>query len=316
MEARVMNAAKRKPKPGPLARFVSPLLPLVGGTGQRVLIGAFLAVGLLGGTYFGWQRWGGQISQQPEYVVLPENIEITPLPPWIRSDVQAEALRDASLTHLSILDRQLTVKIARAFSMHTWVQDVLRVSKHPPAQVVVELAYRQPVAMVEVVISQQDGLLPIDVNGVLLPPGDFSAEQARDYLRISLPDAMPAGSVGTTWGDLRIHGAARIAAVLGERWKDLGLYRIAPIREDSPSEKTQDTRYMLSTRQGTQIIWGKAPDAKSAVDAKAAKAKVAHLLAYVESHGSLDSASRAAEIDLTTRELANPHTASAAPSPY
>ncbi len=312
-----MNAAKRKRKPGPLAGLMSSLSPLAGGTGQRVLIGAFLVVGLLGGTYFGWQRWGGQISQEPEYLVLPENIKITPLPPWIRSDIKAETLRDCSLTDLSILDRQLTVKLARAFSMHNWVEDVRRVSKHHRAQVVVELVYRQPVAMVEVVISEQDGLLPIDINGILLPPGDFSAEQAtRGYLRISLPDAMPAGSVGTAWGDQRIHGAARIAAVLGEHWKDLGLYRIAPIPPDDSVGSSQETRYTLTTRQGTQVVWGKSPEADNAVDAKAAMRKVAHLLAYVESNGPLDSAKRAEKIDLTTRELANPHTASAATNPY
>jgi hypothetical protein len=311
-----MNAAKRKPKPGAVSRLLSPLLPLAGGTGRRVWIGAFLVVGLLGGTYFGWQRWGGQISQEPEYVVLPENIEITPPPPWIRADVKAEALRDGSLSELSLLDRQLTVKVARAFSMHAWVEDVPRVSKHQPPRIVVELVYRQPVAMVEVVINAQDGLLPLDVNGILLPPGDFSAEQAREYLRISVPEAMPAGPVGTAWGAPRIHGAARIAAVLGEHWKALGLYRIAPILPDDPTGTAEETKYILSTRQGTQVLWGKAPEANSTADAKTAMAKVAHLLAYVKSHGPLDSGNRPAEIDLTSRELVNPHTASAAKTPY
>jgi hypothetical protein len=311
-----MNAAKRKRQPSPMARLASSLSPLSGGTGGRVLIGAFLAAALLGGTYFGWRLWGGQISEQPEYQVQAEHIEITPLPPWIRSDVKAEALRDGSLSELSILDRQLTVKIARAFSMHTWVKEVRRVSKHHPAHVDVELVYRQPVAMVEVVIGGQDGLLPIDVQGTLLPPGDFSAEQARDYLRISLPDAMPAGPVGTDWGDPRIHGAARIAAVLSEHWKNLGLYRIEQMSSDDMTVPAAETRYLLSTRQGTKVVWGRAPEPDSAADAKAAFSKVAHLTAWVESHGPLDSADRSDDLDLTLRELANPHTASTATNPY
>jgi hypothetical protein len=194
--------------------------------------------------------------------------------------------------------------------MHTWVEEVRRVSKQHPARVEVELVYRQPVAMVEVVISGQDGLLPIDVNGTLLPPGDFSAEQARDYLRISLPDAMPAGSLGTPWGDPRVHGAARIAAVLREHWKELGLYRVALLPPDGMSSSAEEPRYMLSTRQGTKIVWGRAPEAGNAADTKAALSKVAHLLAWVESHGPLDSAEQDdGEIDLTLRELATPHTA-------
>jgi hypothetical protein len=297
-----MNAAKRKQKPRPMDRLVSPLRPLLTQPGRRVMVGGFLVLVLLGGTYFGWQRWGGQIADQPQYAVLPENIEITPPPPWIRSDVKMEVLRDGGLTNLSLLDRELTIKVARAFGMHNWVQDVLCVSKHHPARVEVQLEYRQPVAMVEV----PNGLLPVDAHGILLPPGDFSAEQARDYLRISIPGAMPAGPVGTAWGAPRIHDASRIAGVLQEHWKKLGLYRIATVPTDSP---TDEPRYMLATRQGVQVIWGKAPRVNDMTDAKKALLKVAHLMAYVEANGPLDGINQDAEIDLTQQELANPGTA-------
>jgi hypothetical protein len=301
-----MNAAKRKSKSSTPNRLVAPFLPLFTGPGRRVSVGVFLVVVLLGGTYFGWQRWGRRIVDQPEYVVLPENIHITPPPPWIRSDVKMEVLRGGDLTELSLLDRELTIKIARAFSVHNWVQEVHRVSKHHPARVEVQLEYRHPVAMVEVVINDQPGLLPIDGHGILLPPGDFSAEQARDYLRISIPAATPAGPVGTPWGAPRVHGAARIAAVLQEHWKKLGLYRIAMVPADPAAE---EPRYMLATRQGAQIHWGPAPDPDDEADARRAVAKVAHLLAFVEAHGPLDGAGQNSEIDLTQQELANPESA-------
>jgi len=314
-----VNAAKRKRKSKP-GRLGATLMPLFGQTGRRIWIGVFLAVGLLGGTYYGWQQWGSEISRSPEYQVRAENIEITPLPPWIHSDVKAEALRDGSLTDLSLLDRQLAVKIARAFSMHTWVQDVRRVSKqtatNSPTRVVVELVYRKPVAMVEVVIQGRGGLLPIDANGYLLPTSDFSAEQAtRGYLRISIPNAMPAGQVGTAWGDPRVHGAARIAALLDGHWKKLGLYRIGII-PPKDSSSSPETKYMLLTREGTQIVWGKAPDAKNPADVKIAQQKVAHLLAYVQSHGPLDSADQSEEINLTGRAVDDPRTASTQTPPY
>jgi hypothetical protein len=297
-----MNAAKRKQKPGPFDRFRAPLQPLLTGTGRRVTIGVFLICALLGGIYFGWQRWGERIADQPEYVVLPENIDITPPPPWIRSDVKLEALRAGDLTELSLLDRELTIKIARAFGMHNWVQDVVRVSKHHPARVEVQLEYRRPVAMVEVVVNNQPGLLPIDVQGILLPPGDFSAEQARDYLRISVPDATPAGPVGTPWGAPRIHGAARIAAVLQDHWKKLGLYRIVQMPTEAASGRP---RYLLATRHGAQIVWGPAPEPDDEAEARSAMAKVAHLLAFVEANGPLDTAGQSTNIDLTSRESAH-----------
>jgi hypothetical protein len=282
-----MNAAKRKTEPSP-AGFVTSFLPFLQRPYRRLLVVLLLVGGLIGGAYYGWQRLGPEVVQGPEYVLQPDQIQIPPPPPWIRSDIRAETIRDGGLTGLSILDRDLTVKIARAFSLHTWVEDVRRVRKEHPARVIVELVYRRPVAMVEVTMNDRPGLLPVDMNGVLLPPGDFSAEQARDYLRISLPDATPTGPVGTSWGDLRVDGAAKIAAVLLEHWKQLGLYRIAVESGGAAPGAADEVRFVLTTRRGAQIVWGPAPQAASGADVKAAFAKVERLVAYVEKHGPLD----------------------------
>jgi len=304
-----MNAAKRKAESGP-AGMTARFLPLLQRPYRRVFVLLLLVAGLSGGAYYGWQRVGPQITQGPEYLLEPEQIEITPPPPWIRSDVRGETIRDGGLSGLSILDRELTVKIARAFSLHTWVEDVRRVRKEHPARVVVDLVYRQPVAMVEVTMNDRPGLLPVDVNGVLLPPGDFSAEQARDYLRVSLADATPAGPVGTPWGDPRVGGAARIAAVLQEHWKRLGLYRVAVEQAASPRTTPNDMMYILTTRRGAQVVWGTAPQTDSVADVKAALAKVERLVAYVEQHGPLDGLNSEAQIDLTQVATPAPRTAS------
>ncbi len=305
-----MNAAKRKTDPSP-AGFVARFLPFMQRPYRRILALLLLVAGLIGGGYYGWQQLGPQIVQGSEYVLQPEQIEIPPPPPWIRSDIRAETIRDGSLTGLSILDRELTVKIARAFGLHTWVEEVRRVSKtkEDQARVIVELVYRRPVAMVEVTMNEHPGLLPVDVNGVLLPPGDFSAEQARDYLRISLPDTTPAGPVGTPWGDPRVSGGARIAAVLLEHWKQLGLYRIAVEPGQSPPPSGSDSTFVLTTRRGAQVSWGPAPLAENAGDVNAALAKVERLVAYVEKHGPLDGLNSGVHLDLTQTEPADPRTA-------
>jgi hypothetical protein len=304
-----MNAAKRKAESGP-AGMAARFLPLLQRPYRRAFVLLLLVAGLSGGAYYGWQRVGPQITQGPEYLLEPERIEITPPPPWIRSDVRAETIRDGGLSGLSILDRELTVKIARAFSLHTWVEDVRRVRKEHPARVVVDLVYRQPVAMVEVTMNDRPGLLPVDVHGVLLPPGDFSAEQARDYLRVSLADATPAGPVGTPWGDLRVGGAARIAAVLQEHWKRLGLYRVAVEQTAPPRTAPNETVYILTTRRGAHVVWGSAPQTDSVADVKGALAKVERLVAYVEQHGPLDGLNSGAHIDLTQVATPAPRTAS------
>ena len=304
-----MNAAKRKTESAPDG-LAARLLPFLRHPYRRVFVVLLLAAGLTGAAYYGWQRVGPQVTQGPDYLLEPEQIEITPPPPWIRSDVRGETVRDGGLSGLSILDRELTVKIARAFGLHTWVEEVRRVRKEHPARVVVELAYRRPVAMVEVTMNDRPGLLPVDMNGVLLPPGDFSAEQARDYLRVSLADATPAGPVGTPWGDPRVDGAARIAAVLQEHWKQLGLYRVSVEPPESLPAALAETVFVLSTRRGAQVFWGNAPPANSDADVKAALVKVDRLIAYVEQHGPLDGLNSETQIDLTQVAMPSQRTAS------
>ncbi|MCH5375901.1 MAG: hypothetical protein JJ992_18175, partial [Planctomycetes bacterium] len=187
-----MNAATRKKDNKTTARFLAGLIPLPGGGWRRLLIGFALFAVPIGGAYYAWARWGSKITASDEYVVRAEHIQVTPPPSWVRTDVRAEVVRDGGLNGMSLLDPQLTVKVFQAFSAHSWVANVSRVSKqhgtNDTARVVVELTYRKPVAMVEVVINNQAGLLPIDGDAILLPTQDFTEEQTRDYLRIAVPD--------------------------------------------------------------------------------------------------------------------------------
>jgi len=320
-----MNAARRKRKTSPVAHFASTFLSFLQGTLGRAMMAVVFVAVFVGGAVYAWQRWGEDITQGPDYVLQPEDITISensPVPVWIHSDIKAEVVREGSLNGLSILDRQLTVKVAQAFTMHSWVETVTRASKDHPARVVVEMVYRKPVAMVEVVINGQAGLLPVDINGVLLPPDDFrlppgdyrgspeefAVEQARKYLRISVPDATPTGLAGSAWGDRRVVGAARIAAVLREHWKRLGLYRVATRATIASAESPTEPTYDLFTRNGVRVIWGEAPDLNNAAEARAALDKVSRLVAYNDSNGPLKSLEKPAEIDLRGRGVFDPST--------
>src|SRR5439155_25684571 len=158
--------------------------------------------------------------------VTPERIAVTPQPTWIHSNVKAEVVRSASLTRLNVRDRRLVQQVAGAFALHPWVAKVLRVEKHFPAQVNVGLEYRRPVIVVKPDMPDEKGLLFLDEESVLLPTKDFAAGQARNYLRIVAAGETPAGVYGTPWGSDRVAGAARLAAVWGNRWQPLGLYWI------------------------------------------------------------------------------------------
>lgn len=263
--------------------------PARGATLAVLMIAAFVAA-----AWIGWQRVRDRVLSSPDYLVGPDQVEITPLPPWIHHDIRADVFRDASLDGpLSILDDALVDRMASAFALHPWVAKVRRVSKQHPARVVVELDYRQPVLMV----TSRAGMIPVDLYGTVLPAGDFSAVEAAGYPRLVGVDTPPLGTVGQPWGDARVAGAAIIAYLLAAQWGPLGLAEIHP--SEPAGGRWSDCAFFLTTRAGTKIRWGKAPLGNRS-DEPSAEAKIARLEQFVRQHGSLDAAPPgAAPLDLS-----------------
>jgi len=252
---------------------------------------------LCGGTYYLWHWVGGQIADDPTYLVTAERIEVTPQPPWIHTDVKEEVLDNLSSAP-SIRDKRLAVHVAQAFAMHPWVEQVHRVSKHYPTRMVVDLEYRRPVAMVEVISADgKRGLLPVDAKAVLLQWDGVTAAEARKYPRIRADNTAPAGPIGTAWGDPRVEGGAAVAAVLTAHWHRLKLYRIVATSGPQRNPSAAEPCYELHTRDGSCVIWGRAPGRESSGEPSAVE-KVERLAKYVDRSGPLDTGGRSVEIDL------------------
>jgi hypothetical protein len=249
-----------------------------------MLLGAFV-----GAACWAWVKLQPRILGTSEYRIGPEQVEITPPPAWIHTDIRAAVFRSPTLDgSLSLLDADLVPRITNAFAAHPWVAKVTRVSKHHPASVKVDLVYRKPACMVKV----PRGLLPVDAEGVLLPSEDFSpTEAATQYLAVREVDREPTGPVGSRWGDARALGGAEIAAVLGDAWKSLRLYSIVPQTEDSAvaSGRLSEPVFWLTTatRGGSRIFWGYAPGAGAPNELSAAE-KVARLQRYFADHDTFD----------------------------
>lgn len=247
-------------------------------------LAAPLALYLLGA--MAWDRHAERLTQSHDYQITARRIAVTPQPPWIHGDVKYEAIRDGGLEKLTALDHDAAQRVEKAFALHTWVARVKQVRKKYPALVEVDLEYRRPAAMVEVV----GGLYPVDGAGVLLPPDNFAEVQVRDYLRVNVGRSMPAGPVGTDWGDELVADAARIASFWNDRWKAIGLYRVRAIDADKARTMKQPACFALETRQGDRVLWGRAPGRELKAE-PSAEDKAAHLVQYVQQHGSLVSAS-------------------------
>ncbi len=300
-----MSATKAKAKNSP--GLFSTLKTAVSRGRRLVVIGVFLAiVGI--GWWLSWNRVRDRVLSDGDYHLNPREMVITPLPPWIHADVKTEVIRDASLDgSLSILDDDLTKRVANAFSLHPWVAKVQRVSKHHPARVEVELTYRRPVAMVEV----SGGLMAVDAAGTLLPSEDFSEAEAKKYPRVARIESHPVGLFGAPWGDVHVTGAAQIAAALGDRWQPLKLYRVlAPLRPGA-SPDVDGYTYELTTHAGTRIIWGRPPGSEPTGELSALS-KVRLLEQIAAQQGSLDSIG--SPIDLRSGDAAAARTAVKPPS--
>ena len=144
-----MAAAKNKQSAPSAAASVRRLFSWIFGSGRTALFLLLLAGLFVGGAIWAWAKFKDRILAGPEYRIAAEQVEITPQPPWIQSDIRAEVLHSPALDGpLSILDDDIVDRITNAFARHPWVAKVGRVSKQYGA-VKVELAYRKPVCMIE-----------------------------------------------------------------------------------------------------------------------------------------------------------------------
>ncbi len=295
-KSRKQDSTKPPASAGTLAqKWLAPYLEWINSPTGR--LAPFIAVIVLvgGGTYSLWNHYAAEIARTWDDHLKVENVVIPPQPTWIHSDVRAQSLRDASLLGASIREPDITVRVARAFELNSWVAKVRRVSKYHPARLVVELEYRRPVAMVAYWNDQKDKwyVFPVDSNGVILPTEDFldPADQARHDLvtplpRLEIPGAYPTGPPGTLCGDTRVVGGAQIAAALFGQWQKLGLYRIVA---SDPKDLTgwEETVYRLETQKGAGVTWGRAPGSEIPGEPKSAK-KLERLARYVQQMGPLD----------------------------
>jgi hypothetical protein len=290
-------AAKKSKRAGFVGSVTDPVTRLAARI-ARVVLGTLLAVAVVGSltaaAYFTWRHGGPRLRQREEFRVAVEEIEVTPAPPpWVGPKLHAEVKRLAGLPDvLYLLEPDVLEETAQAFSLHPWVAEVVRASKSYPGTLRLELRYRAPVAMIEVI----DGLYPVDVDGVLLPSSAFSAAEAKRYPRVVGIRTRPAGTAGTPWGDPQVTGAARIAAALDEHWEALNLDALEVARSSAAGKAETDVFFLLS-KGGTRVAWGRPPDSDRPGEVSVDE-KIARLTRYVAEHGSLEAPDGPYELDL------------------
>lgn len=271
------------------------------------VVTALAVVVLLGwGMQMVWRAVAPSILHRDPYLLTAERITITPQPEWITADVRAEVIRNAGLDgRLSILDNGFMTVVEDAFVLHPWVEAVQKITKTYPAGVQVELAYRKPVAVVE--MSGPDGMLliPIDGRAVHLPQDDVP-DVFKHYLP-RIQNVVNRPPVGQPWDDPRVVGAADLAQRLSADWDALLLVDILPSSRPEIFDEQRYFVYDLMTKGGTRVVWGAAPLAAPPGEADFA-AKLERLRKCITEYGPLDTVLSPAVVDVRNGLTITPRT--------
>ena len=246
-----------------------------------------LAVGAAFCAAWPWLRSQTEVFQSlPEYRIQADQIVLVDRPAWIPDNLALQILDDLGLPQdQSVLDDHLADDLAIAFQRHPWVEEVVSIRKSYPNKIAVELKYRQPVALVRVA----QGVYPVDMQGILLPPEDFSSAAVKDYLQVVGVTTIPHGRPGNSWGDACVSGAARIAAVLEGRWKEWQITAIQAPRLTKADTTIEELVFELRGADGSIIVWGRAPGATHPGELTTEQ-KLGRLEKYVHDYGHFDPA--------------------------
>lgn len=213
------------------------------------------------GCFIAWQRWGAVHVGQRYYSLELNQVALTPQPDYIQTEVAKWVFDATDLKSLSLMDVQATAQIANAFATSPWVENVLRVQKTSDGRVDIQVIYRRPVAMVEVISDhpEVEGLsyFPVDAKGTLLPTEDFSQANTKEYIHLVIKDSYPISDTGSSYGDTRVSDAAGLAGILHPLRDRLPISEISVVPR-APHEEGPVT-LVLKFANERSVVWGRAP---------------------------------------------------------
>ena len=151
------------------------------------------------------------VSQRAKFQMSVDRIDLTQATRWTPHDiVENVAKSHPDWKDRSLLEANLAADLAAAFAQHPWIAKVDRVEKTRQGRILIEVTYRTPVAMVET----HRGLFPIDAEGTLLPPKDFTLAESDQLPRLRQIRSMPRSPAGKSWGDPLVVSGAKLCAAL------------------------------------------------------------------------------------------------------
>lgn len=206
------------------------------------------------------------LDRQPEYHFSLSDLQVTQPNPWVPPDLIPRLIQQGKLPEtVSLLDPDVASRIGKALAAHPWIRAVESVRITGALSVQAYLDYRRPVLL----IALSDGLYPVDSEGVVLPPADFSPADAERLPHVTNIASRPPAEAGRPWPDPVVVQAAKLADVLcpdndmQRYWNRYGLKAI--LAPQSPAEQIPPEllTFEIETDGGSRIVWGHAPGSDS-----------------------------------------------------
>ncbi len=260
----------------------------------------WLACALLAIVFLPYLPWmTPDLSQRPEYQIDWSSVEITAPPKGVPSRIADDVRIRAQLPErLSVLQPGLARQLHDGFARHPWVERVNRVEVKRQRRISIDVTYRR----VAVVVESSRGFYPVDAQGILLPPADFTPEDVTRLPVCRNIKTLPQGGAGELWGDPVVECAARLAESiapqgdLDRHWRRFGFAAIVAPTPRSANPQPEDLSFDLVTRGGSLIRWGHVPGADDLEPT--VEQKLARLSQVLKSQGSLDAPGGPFKIDI------------------
>lgn len=205
----------------------------------RALLALAAAVGVLVGLVWLGRRAADQLRDDPRYHIALADLDCEPPPGQERGAFLTEVQYLAELPdRFSLLDDELAVRLAGAFTRHPWVENVRRVEIQPARGVRVQLVYRTPV--LTVLCDGQPRA--VDRAAVLLPNSADTSGLPRYRGRVT----SEVGRAGAAFGGAGVAEAAGVAALLRGDQACLKM-RVVDVGEGGTRLECED---------GSRVLWG------------------------------------------------------------
>jgi hypothetical protein len=238
----------------------------------------------------GAQALWSAIIRMDEFQVRPGEVVLES--EWIRPEPFVAALHGADRENVlqrpvSIFERGLSQRVARAYEDCLWVRRVHAVRKVFPNSLEIDLELREPYAVIQRA-GDAYGAYVVDADGVVLDKDLYklSPERLETLGPFLLVHGARLPRKRLQWRDLTVQEGLRMLALYRQHLAEAFAPRRIEIRYMSQGNGLPyaDATFVLA--DGTHIRWGRTPSAIPSPAEVSTKKKTARLLALLEQEGA------------------------------